>query len=152
MKGSYPDAFFHGFANILTQFGIGDFQLVRSGEGKKAVDPTELAVTVGFDGDLQGCLLLTMHRSCAVRIASAMRRTAMDSFDETVRRMIVDFASLLAENACAALKGIEVTAFPSAATLMYGNFSAGLSSDRIIRYAISLEGMPLTMYVSMREK
>lgn len=152
MNSTYQGAFYQSFANIMPQFGFGHLRLMYTEKSGRNIKPSDITVTVSVDGDLQGNVMYTMNESCAVKIASAMIGTPIESFDESAQRAISKLAYLLAENACLVLTGLEVTADISIPTLMHGTFSVDFYRDPVIHYQTNLDGAPFSIYVSLREK
>lgn len=151
MISTYPEAFYKSFASIMPQFGFNRVKLMYTEEYGRTVHSSDIAVTVSVDGDLQGNVIYMMSESCAVRIASAMLGAPAETFERS-QLAITKLAYLLADNACLALTGLEVTADISASTLMYGNFAVNLYHDHVVHFQAELDGTPFSIYVSLCDK
>jgi chemotaxis protein CheX len=154
MDNDIAQAFASAFLKVIPQLGITDAEFRGISEcGKKIITPGVMAI-VGIVGDLHGNVIYAMGEDNAKKIAGVMMGMPdmIEAFDEMAQSAVSELSNMLAANTCIELSAKGITADISTPTLMYGDFSANASFDRVIRIDMIANALPVTIYVSLEYK
>lgn len=133
MDIKYINPFINAFANILPQVGLSNIEKKGLSLKGKYLDSSGVVIIVGIMGDIKGNIIYSTSIENAKKIASAMMMgMPVNELDELAQSAISELTNMLTANAATEFSNINIDINISTPTLIYGNFTANASTDKVI--------------------
>lgn len=151
MNKEYAAPYSNAFLNVMPQLGLTDVKMVNEEECDRKITAPGVIVIIGILGDIHGNVIFGMSEDTAKKIASTMMGMDVEEFDEITQSAVSELGNMLAATACTDFAQQGIKADISTPTLMYGDFNANASFDRVIRIDMLTEELPFCIYVSLEK-
>ena len=154
MDNEIVEAFSKVFLNVMPQLGITDVEFKNIEVCDKKITTPGVVIIIGIVGELHGNVIYAMGEESARKFASVMMGMGdiMEEFDEMAQSAVSELGNMLAANTCIEFGAKGITTDISTPTLMYGDFTANASFDKVVRIEMSANGSPFYIYVSLERK
>ncbi|MDD6796003.1 MAG: chemotaxis protein CheX [Clostridiaceae bacterium] len=121
------------FKNVMPQLGLGDVEKKGVTVKGRYIESPGVCIIVGIVGDLKGNIIYDMTEESAKKIASVMMMgMPVDEFNELAQSAISELTNMLTANAATCFSEQGITVDISTPTLMYGEFTANASADKVL--------------------
>lgn len=150
MDVKYINPFFASITNIMPQLGI---QNIKKGElsiRSKFIKSQGVLINVGVVGDIKGNIIYGTTVECAKKIASSMMMgMPVEELDEMAQSAISELTNMLTANASTVFSEEGINIDISTPTLMYGDFTATASTDKVICVKMLIEDLPFEINIAI---
>lgn len=121
------------FKNVLPQLGLQNVQKGSLSLKGRFIDSPGVVVIIGLMGDIKGNIIYGMTDESAKIIASKMMMgMPIENLDELAQSALSELVNMLTANAATNFANNGITVDISTPTLIYGEFTANASSDKVI--------------------
>lgn len=142
MDVKYINPFLDSVLNVMPQLGITDIKKGKLSVKGKLINSPGVLINVGIVGDLRGNVIYGIDMECAKKIASTMMMgMPVNELNEMAQSAISELTNMLTANASIGLSDQGITIDISTPTLMYGDFTATASSDKVICVELLVNGL-----------
>ena len=150
MDVKYINPFLDSLVNIMPQLGISDVKRKSLSVKGKIIKSAGVLINVGIVGDLRGNVIYGTTLECAKKIASSMMMgMPVDELNEMAQSAISELTNMLTANASMGFSEEGITIDISTPTLMYGDFTATASSDKVICVEMLILGLPFEINIAI---
>lgn len=150
MDVKYINPFQDSILNILPQLGINDIKKSNISIRSKQIESPGLIIIVGILGDIRGNVIYGTSVECAKEIAQAMMMgMKVESFNELAQSAISELANMLTANAATNFSNENIIIEISTPTLIFGDFTANASTDKVLCIEILVNGLPFYVNISL---
>ena len=150
MDVKHINPFLDSVINVMPQLGITD---IRKGKLKvkgKVIESPGVLVNVGIVGELRGNVIYGITMDCAKAIASTMMMgMPVNELDEMAQSAISELTNMLTANACMGFSEQNINIDISTPTLMYGDFTATASSDKVLCVELKINDLPFEINIAI---
>lgn len=152
MDVKYINPFLDSFMNVMPQLGISNIIKNSLSVKGKLIKSSGVLINVGIVGDLKGNIIYGTTVECAKKIASAMMMgMEIKELDEMAQSAISELSNMLAANASTIFSKNGVNVDISTPTLMYGDFTATASSDKVISIEMKINDLPFEINIAVNK-
>lgn len=121
------------FKNVLPQLGFQNIQKGSLSLKGRFIESPGVVVIIGIMGDIKGNIIYGMTDDSAKKIASKMMMgMPVETLDEMSQSALSELVNMLTANAATNFADGGITVDISTPTLIYGQFTANSSSDKVI--------------------
>jgi chemotaxis protein CheX len=150
MDVKYINPFLDSFINIMPQLGISDIKKKSLSVKGKIIKSAGVLINVGIVGDLRGNVIYGTSLQCAKNIASSMMMgMPVEELNEMAQSAISELTNMLTANASMGFSEQGISIDISTPTLMYGDFTATASSDKVICVEMLICGLPFEINIAI---
>lgn len=150
MDIKYINPFLNSFLNVLPQLGLSDIKRNKVNVKGKIIESTGVIIILGIIGDIKGNVIYTISMDTAMTVASKMMMgMPVTELDEMAQSAISELTNMLTANAATLLAEEGINIDISTPTLVYGDFTAHASVDKVICIEMLVEGLPFEVNVSL---
>ncbi|MDT8715179.1 chemotaxis protein CheX [Clostridium sp. 19966] len=150
MDIKYINPFLNSFLNVLPQLGLNDIKKNKVDIKGKEIESTGVIIILGVIGDIKGNIIYTTNMDGAKAIASKMMMgMPVLELDEMAQSAISELTNMLTANAATLLAEDGINIDISTPTLVYGDFTANASVDKVICIEMLVEGLPFEVNISL---
>ncbi|WP_026883797.1 chemotaxis protein CheX [Clostridium akagii] len=150
MDVKYINPFLDSLMNIMPQLGISDLKRKSLSVKGKTIKSPGVLINVGIVGDLRGNVIYGTTVECAKKIASSMMMgMPVSELDEMAQSAISELTNMLTANASMGFSEEDISIDISTPTLMYGDFTATASSDKVICVEMLILGLPFEINIAI---
>lgn len=150
MDIKYINPFINAFANVLPQVGLADIKKNGLSLKGKHIESSGVMIIVGLIGDIKGNIMYNTSIDNAKKIASAMMMgMELTELNELAQSAISELTNMLTANAATEFSNIDIDVNISTPTLMYGNFTANASTDKVICVEMSANDISFEINIAL---
>lgn len=150
MDVKYINPFLDSFTNVLPQLGIADIKKGKISIKENHIESPGVIIILGILGDIKGNVVYTTTIECAKKIASCMMMgMPVPELDEMAQSAISELTNMLTANAATNFSNNNINIDISTPTLMYGTFTAKVSSNKVLSIEMLVDGMPFGTNISI---
>jgi chemotaxis protein CheX len=148
----YINPFLDSFMNIMPQLGINNIKRGKLSIKGKSIESPGVIIILGIIGDVRGNVIYGTSLECAKKIASTMMMgMPVKELDEMAQSAISELTNMLTANAAISFSNEGINIDISTPTLMYGEFTASASSEKVLCIEMLVEDMPFEVNVSIEK-
>lgn len=152
MDVKYINPFLDSFLSVMPQVGLNDVKKKGISLSGKYIESPGVMIIVGIMGDIKGNIIYATSIESAKHIASAMMMgMPVNELDELAQSAISELTNMLTANAAINFSQINININISTPTLIYGEFTANSSSDKVLRVEMSINGDPFEVNIALEK-
>lgn len=152
MDVKYINPFLQSFVSIMPQLGINNVEKGNLSIKGKVIESPGVIIILGIMGDVRGNVIYTTTIECAKKIASTMMMgMPVNELDEMAQSAISELTNMLTANAAMNFSNEGINIDISTPTLMYGEFTANTSSDKVLCIEMLVDGIPFEINVAIEK-
>jgi chemotaxis protein CheX len=150
MDIKYIAPFITAFAEVMPQIGFSDIKKNSLSLKGKYLESSGVMIIVGLMGDIRGNIIYNTSVENAKKIASIMMMgMPVNELDELAQSAISELTNMLTAKAATEFSNINVTVNISTPTLMYGQFTANASTDKVLCVEMAANGIAFEINVAL---
>ena len=152
MDVKHINPFLNSFTTIMPQLGLADVK--KKGVTLKGIfiESPGVMIIVGIIGDIKGNVIYTTTIDNAKKIASAMMMgMPVNELDELAQSAISELTNMLTANAAINFSDEGININISTPTLMYGEFTANSSSDKVLCVEMLIDGLTFEVNLALEK-
>jgi chemotaxis protein CheX len=152
MDVKYINPFLDSFINIMPQLGINNVKRGNLSVKGRSIQSPGVIIILGIIGDVRGNVIYATSQECAMKIASTMMMgMPVVELDEMAQSAISELTNMLTANAAMSFSNEGINIDISTPTLMYGEFTATASSEKVICIEMLIEDMPFQVNIAIEK-
>jgi chemotaxis protein CheX len=133
MDVKFINPFLESFLSVMPQLGLSDVKKKSLNLKGKYIESPGVMIIVGIMGDIKGNVIYATSVDSAKAIASTMMMgMPVNELDELAQSAISELTNMLTANAAINFSKINIDINISTPTLIYGEFTANSSSDKVL--------------------
>ena len=142
--------FLNSVNNIMPQVGLSDIKKKGLKLKGKYIESPGVMIIVGLIGDIKGNVIYATTIENAKKIASTMMMgMPVDELNEMSQSAISELTNMLTANAAINFSNDGISINISTPTLMYGDFTANASSDKVICVEMLINDMVFEINIAL---
>jgi chemotaxis protein CheX len=150
MDVKHINPFLDSVVNVMPQLGITDIKKGKLTIKGKTINSPGVLINVGIVGDLRGNVIYGTTMESAKGIASTMMMgMPVNELDEMAQSAISELTNMLTANACMGFSEQNINIDISTPTLMYGDFTATASSDKVLCVELKINDLPFEINIAI---
>ena len=140
------------FTNIFPQLGMNNIEKKNLSLKSKYIESPGVVIIIGLFGDIKGNIIYGLNVEDAKQIASSMMMgMPVDELNELAQSAISELVNMLTANVATNFSEMGIMIDISTPTLMYGEFTATASSDKVICVDMDVEGKTIEVNISLEK-
>ncbi|MFL0196834.1 chemotaxis protein CheX [Clostridium sp. WILCCON 0269] len=152
MDVKHINPFLDAFVDVMPQLGISDLKKGKLSVKAKTINSIGVLIIIGIVGDLKGNIIYGTTVESAKNIASKMMMgMPVEELNEMAQSAISEMTNMVTAGACTRFfeEGINIDI--STPTLMYGEFTATASSEKVLCIEMLVGGFPFEINISIEK-
>ncbi|GFZ30686.1 chemotaxis protein CheX [Clostridium zeae] len=150
MDVKYINPFLDAFSNVFPQLGINEIRKGSVRVKEASVESPGVIIILGIVGDVKGNVIYTTTIDAAKSIAQIMMMgMPVPELNEMAQSAISELTNMLTANACISFEREGIHIDISTPTLMYGQFTAKASSNKVLCIEMFVNNMPFEVNISL---
>lgn len=152
MDVKHVNPFLDSFLNIMPQLGVNNIKKGRLSVKDKHIKSPGVVIIVGIIGDIRGNVIYTLSNETALSIASTMMMgMPVKELDEMAQSAISELSNMLTANAAINFESTGINIDISTPTLVYGEFTANASSDKVLCVEMFVDELPFEINIALEK-
>ncbi len=152
MDVKYINPFLEAFTVVMPMLGLTDIKKNGISLKGRNIESNGVMIIVGIIGDIKGNVIYSTSIENAKKIASTMMMgMPVDELNELAQSAISELTNMLTANAATNYSTMNVNINISTPTLMYGEFSANSSADKVLCVEMLINGMSFEVNVALEK-
>ena len=140
------------FTNIFPQLGMNNIEKKNLSLKSKYIESPGVVIIIGLFGDIKGNIIYGLNVEDAKQKASSMMMgMPVDELNELAQSAISELVNMLTANVATNFSEMGIMIDISTPTLMYGEFTATASSDKVICVDMDVEGKTIEVNISLEK-
>lgn len=152
MDVKHINPFLDSFASVMPQLGLMDVKKNGIALKGRFIESPGVMIIVGIMGDIKGNVIYGTTIENAKKIASAMMMgMPVDELGELAQSAISELTNMLTANAAINFSKEDININISTPTLMYGEFTANSSSDKVLCVQMLINDMLFEVNIALEK-
>ena len=152
MDVKHINPFLDAFISIMPQLGLADVKKKGITLKGRFIESPGVMIIVGIMGDMRGNVIYGTTIDNAKKIASTMMMgMPVNELDELAQSAISELTNMLTANAALNFSNEDININISTPTLMYGEFTANSSSDKVLCVQMLIDGMDFEVNLALEK-
>ena len=152
MDVKYINPFLESFMSVMPMLGLADIKKNGIKLKGRNIESNGVMIIVGIIGDIKGNVIYSTTIENAKKIASTMMMgMPVNELDELAQSAISELTNMLTANAATHYSTMDINVNISTPTLMYGEFSANSTVDKVLCVELLINGMTFEVNVALEK-
>lgn len=140
------------FLTVMPQLGLEQVERKNVSVKGRYIESPGVMVIVGIVGDIKGNIIYGLTEADAKSIASAMMMgMPIDDFGELAQSAISELTNMLTANVATNFSKENIMVNISTPTLMYGEFTANASADKVLSVEMGVNNTVIEVNISLEK-
>jgi chemotaxis protein CheX len=140
------------FLTVMPQLGLEQVERKNVSVKGRYIESPGVMVIVGIVGDIKGNIIYGLTEADAKSIASAMMMgMPIDDFGELAQSAISELTNMLTANVATNFSKENIMVNISTPTLMYGEFTANASADKVLSVEMGVNNTIINVNISLEK-
>jgi chemotaxis protein CheX len=152
MDVNYINPIINAFASVMPQLGLPAVEKKGISLKGRFIESPGVVIIVGIIGDIKGNVIYGLSVEDAKRIASTMMMgMPVENFDELAQSAISELTNMITATVATNFSKEDININISTPTLVYGEFAANASSDKVVCVQMGVGDMIIEVNISMEK-
>lgn len=150
MDVKYLNPFLNSFTSVLPLVGLNNIEKKGLSIKGRHIQSPGVVIIVGIMGDIKGNVIYATTVDNAKKIASTMMMgMPVDELNELAQSAISELTNMLTANAATEFSNEGISINISTPTLVYGEFIANSSSEKVLSVELLIDGMSFEVNIAL---
>lgn len=152
MDANHINAVIESFMSVMPQLGLTDVKREDVSLKGRYIQSPGVVIILGIVGDIKGNIIYGIGSEDAKKIASCMMMgMPVEEFNELAQSAISELTNMLTATVATNFSKQGINVNISTPTLVYGEFTANASTEKVICVGISANGMRIDANISLEK-
>ncbi len=152
MDANHINAVIEAFMTVIPQLGMTDVKRGNVSLKGRYITSPGVVIIVGIVGDIKGNIIYGIGADAAKKIASTMMMgMPVDEFNELAQSAISELTNMLTATVATNFSNIGININISTPTLVYGEFTANASTEKVISVEMLVNDIKIEANISLEK-